>query len=309
MNRPKFIMMCGLVASGKSTKAEELAIKYDATVFSSDNLRKEMFNDVNDQTHNQELFVELHKRIKDCLRSGKSAIMDATNINYKKRMAFLAELKNIHCEKICIVMTTPYKECIKRNSERDRKVPEHVITKMYMNFDPPWYYEGWNYIETEYATGSFASLGWDMDWAEKMQSFNQCNPHHNTSLGNHCLNTMRYLDKMCEKAKEGVGCELRHAAILHDNGKPFTKTFKNGKGEITEIAHYYSHEHTGSYDSLFYDITGLHLYVSVLIRWHMQPYFWEKDNNEKLHSKYRKLWGEDLYRDVMYLHSADKSAH
>ena len=309
MNRPTFLMLCGLPCSGKSTQAMEFATEYDAAIFSSDALRQELFGDVNCQTRNEELFRELHKRIKDCLKSGKSAIYDACNVHYKERKAFLAELKNISCKKICIIMGTPYEECVRRAKVRERQVPEHVIKRMYMHFDPPWYYEGWDYIETEYAPNSFASLGDDMDWAEKMQSFNQCNPHHNTSLGDHCLNTRRYIDKMCAEVGKSIGCELRHAALLHDNGKPFTKTFKNGKGEITEIAHYYSHEHTGSYDSLFYDITGLHLYVAILIRWHMQPYFWEKDNNEKLHNKYRKLWGEDLYRDVMHLHFADKSAH
>ena len=130
-------MMCGLVASGKSTKSKELAEKYNATIFSSDALREEMFGDVNDQLHNQELFVELHKRIKDYLRNGKSAIYDATNINYKRRMAFLAELKSIQCEKICVLMATPYEECCERNEQRDRKVPEHVIRRMYMGFDVP----------------------------------------------------------------------------------------------------------------------------------------------------------------------------
>lgn len=309
MDKVYFLMLVGLPCSGKSTISKELVEKYNATIFSSDELRIEMFGDINDQEHNQELFVELHKRIKDCLRSGKSAIYDACNINHKRRMAFLAELKTIPCEKICVLMATPYEECLRRNSERDRKVPEHVITRMYMNFDPPWYYEGWNYIETEYASNSFASLGWDVEWAEKMQNFNQCNPHHNSSLGNHCFSTKNYLDKRCNKNGKSIGCELRHAALLHDNGKPFTKTFKNGKGEITEVAHYYSHEHTGSYDSLFYDINGLHLYVSVLIRWHMQPYFWEKDRNEKLHNKYKNLWGEQLYNDIMLLHEADKNSH
>ena len=132
--------MIGLPCSGKSTISKELVEKYNATIFSSDELRIEMFGDVNDQEHNQELFVELHKRIKDCLNNGKSAIYDACNINYKRRMAFLAELKNIPCEKICFVMATTYEECIRRNSERERKVPEHVITRMYHNFNIPYIY-------------------------------------------------------------------------------------------------------------------------------------------------------------------------
>ena len=199
MNVPKFIMLCGLPASGKSTKAKELAKEYNATIYSSDALREEMFGDVNDQGHNQELFTELHKRIKDCLRDSGNAIMDCTNINYKRRMAFLAELKNIPCEKICVLMATPYEWCLKRNAERERKVPEE--------------------------------------------------------------------------------------------------------------AHYYNHERVGSYNSLFYEMACYNLRVAVIIRWHMQPYFWEKDNNEKLHSKYRRLWGEDLWHDIVTLHDADKAAH
>ena len=150
MGVPTFVMMCCLVGSGKTVKAQELAKQYDATVFSSDSLREELFGDVNEQSRNQELFTELHKRIKDCLRKGKSAIYDATNIDYKKRMSFLAELKKIPCEKICVLMATPYEECLKRNAERERKVPTYVIERMYRNFDVPWYYEGFDDIQVEY---------------------------------------------------------------------------------------------------------------------------------------------------------------
>lgn len=142
MDKVYFLMLVGLPASGKSTKCKELAEKYNATIFSSDELRIEMFGDVNDQTHNQELFVELHKRIKNCLSNGKSAIYDACSINYKRRMAFLSELKNIPCEKICVVMATPFTVCKMRNEVRERKVPVHVIMRMYKNFNIPYWYEG-----------------------------------------------------------------------------------------------------------------------------------------------------------------------
>lgn len=36
---------------------------------------------------------------------------------------------------------------------------------------------------------------------------------------------------------------------------------------------------------------------------------WEKDNNTKLMEKYRKLWGEELFSKIMFLHEADKNAH
>ena len=310
---PKFIMMVGLPCSGKSTEAKHLANQHNTTVFSSDALREELFNDINHQSDNELLFKELHKRIKNCLASGNSAIYDATNISYKRRMAFLAELKKIPCEKICVLMATPYEECIERNKHRDRKVPERIIKKMYMGFDIPWYYEGWDDITIKYSKGAEGSYGWSRNWAESMKDFNQDNPHHDLSLGGHCLATWKALDQLCKEAPKPlafqVSFDLIHATLLHDCGKPFCKTFTNAKGETTKIAHYYNHEKTGSYNSLFYTAFDDNLYRATLIRWHMTPYFWEKDNNEKMHNKYRKLWGEDLYREIMLLHTCDKMAH
>ena len=49
----KFLMMVGLVGSGKSTKAQELSKEYDATIFSSDALREELYGNIDDQEHNQ----------------------------------------------------------------------------------------------------------------------------------------------------------------------------------------------------------------------------------------------------------------
>lgn len=305
MNKLKLFVMCGLPASGKSHMAQQLAKDHDATIFSSDDLREELFNDVNDQEHNQELFVELHKRIKDCLRNGKSAIFDATNLNYKKRMAFLAELKSIQCEKTCVLMATPYEECFRRNDERERKVPEHAIKRMYMSFDMPHLFEGWDDVTIIYSQEVSKTIRSPFAWVRTVKHYNQDNVHHALTLGEHCEKALEYL---CAN-NDNVAENLKFATLLHDCGKCFCKTFKNAKGEPTEQAHYYTHEKVGSYDSLFYNTGGNPIEIATLIRWHMQPYFWEKDNNEKLHNKYRKLWGESLYQDIMKLHAADKAAH
>lgn len=308
MDIPVFVMMVGLPASGKSTKAQELAKEYNAIIFSSDALRRELYGDESIQGDNTKLFNTLHQQIKTYLKNGYSAILDATNISYKKRMAFLAELKNIPCKKICVLMATPYEECLKRNAERERKVPEHVIERMYRSIDVPWYYEGWNDIQVEY--GEYENyFGWPWDWIARAENYNQHNSHHALTLGEHCRQTRRNVIKIDAERRPITSTEMLYAALLHDEGKMFTQTFKNSKGEVTEQAHYYNHEHCSCYDSLFYEVSCCHLYVATLIRWHMQPYFWEKDNNEKLHSKYRNLWGECLYKDVMTLHQADKEAH
>ena len=108
-----------------------------------------MFGDVNDQEHNAEIFIELHRRCKELLLKQVNIIYDATNINQKKRTAFLRELNGIDCYKKAIVFATPYELCIENNSKRDRKVPEYVIKRMRENFHFPLYGEGFDKIKVK----------------------------------------------------------------------------------------------------------------------------------------------------------------
>lgn len=52
-------MLVGLPASGKSTYAKKLSKKENAIILSSDELRKELFGNINNQNHNAEVFKEL----------------------------------------------------------------------------------------------------------------------------------------------------------------------------------------------------------------------------------------------------------
>lgn len=301
MDKPIFVMMCGLPASGKSVAADYLSKEIDATVFSSDNLRVELFGDVNEQGRNGELFEELHKRIKDCLKSGKNAIYDATNISSKRRRAFVQELKNIKCEKHCVVMATPYEQCLENNKNRDRLVPYDVIDNMYRHWNTPAYFEGWDNIQIKYwddAENSDHVLVRVYCYINDKQN----NPHHTMTLGNHCLAVGNSFEN---------DTLLNYAGLLHDIGKPHVKSFTNSKAEKTDIAHYYGHENVGAYEALFFDYCGNvnALDVSLLVNLHMSPYHWERYNNTKLRDKYKKLWGDEVFDLVMKLHEADKAAH
>ena len=116
----KYICMVGIPASGKSLYAQNIAEQENAVVHSSDVLRKEMFGDecVNDK--NNVLFTELHKRIKSDLKAGRNVIYDACNISYKRRKAFIKELKGIECEKICCLVATPYKKLFKSKQAKGK---------------------------------------------------------------------------------------------------------------------------------------------------------------------------------------------
>lgn len=303
---PTFYMLVGLPASGKSTYAQELSKRTNAIICSSDTIREELYGDENTQANNEEVFQVLHNRIKENLRNNKSVIYDATNISYKRRMNFLTQLKNIECKKNCYVIARPYEFCLKANKERKRIVPKESIKRMYMNFDIPYYNEGWDYISIIFVDVNENFMK-TTSWLLKYKNYDQKNSHHTATLSNHCIKCSDYISEEYSMLKE--------VALIHDCGKPFTQTFINTKGEITEEAHYYQHHCTGSYDSLFFtnlfttNLTGFSLYRAFILRWYMIPYVWEKDNNEKLRLKYLKLWGESLYSDIMILHEADKKAH
>lgn len=303
MNKPVFTMLCGLPGSGKSTYAKELADLTGAVICSSDAIREELFGDINSQTNNDAVFSELHKRVKENLRKSVNVIYDATNISSKRRRAFLRELKNIPCIKECIIMAVPFDECCESNNARERVVPYGVIERMYKNWNTPYWFEGWDEIgikfRDDYEITNVIGI-----WVSENMNFNQDNPHHSCSLGQHCTLVGQDL----------IDNNLLHCAgLLHDCGKPFTKSFINSKGEETDIAHYYQHHCVGAYDSLFFKYPDEvdRLDVSVLINLHMMPYFWDKDkeHGEKTRQKYQKLWGDELYNNVMKLHESDKKAH
>lgn len=239
-------------------------------------------------------------------------IYDATNINYKKRRAFIQKLNKLDVKKIAIMVATPYEECLERNASRERKVPEEVIKRMYYNFYVPQYYEGFDDIQIRYNSEYVFRF-------EELQDISQDNPHHTLSVLEHCDKTCRilYRPKISIRAiTENFTPldEFELAGLLHDIGKLKTKTFVNAKGETTEIAHYYSHEKVGAYDSLFCTmiktlINGEEvkeaLYTIKLIQWHMLLHF---NLSEKSKIKYKNMLGEKTWEDLYFLHKADCEA-
>lgn len=314
---PKFIMLVGLPGSGKSTYIE----KYYANtnVHSSDAIREELSGDVNNQDINQQVFELLHKRVKEDLRNGIDTIYDATNISWRRRKAFLAELTKIPCYKCCVLMATPFEVCVDRQYNRDRQVPYQVIERMYKNFDIPWYNEGWDDISVAYTNSRFTY--YYGDWSCFMLdhlNFDQESEWHSATLGNHCLKTTQWVQNNTNRLNSYTCAETEIAAALHDCGKPFCKAFKDSKGNDSEFAHYYNHENVGAYNSLFYskELGTDNLLVAALIRYHMILHFF-KGWPQKTIDKYEKEFTSshhyleeiDFYTALKVLHEGDSTAH
>lgn len=293
-------MLCGLPGSGKSYEADIIAEEHEAVIHSSDDLRAKLLGDVNNQKKNADIFSILHKNIKEDLQAGKNIIYDATNINSKRRKHFNQNiLKDITCQKIAIIMATPYQQCLANNSNRERQVPEKVIKRMYMNWQTPYYYEGFDIIQIVLWQDDYIS---PQKWLESVMSYDQKNHHHSLTLGQHSAKAYETIRSNCD--------ELYYAAMLHDCGKPFTQVFLDSKGNTSEDAHYFQHANVGAYDSFFY-MSNIKRVDSLLTSWliekHMEMYQCDKDKS--LANKRKALWGDEFYGLVEQLHQADREAH
>lgn len=291
MKKPKFYMLVGLSGSGKSSYnfGEEI-IK-----ISSDALRAELYGDENDQTHNAEIFNELHKRIIKHLKAGDNVVYDATNLSRRRRIAFLNNIKHINCNKNCIVFCTPFEECVKRDSSRARTVGREVIFKQVKQFQVPLFEEGWdNIFAITVDDDKKTNLP---DLLHEASFVEHDNPHHLETVGAHL--TMAY-NLSC--SNNDPIC-LMTAALYHDIGKIFTKVFYNSKGEKSDIAHFYDHEKVSTYlfitSHQFTDRFGLT--IAWLIENHMRPYF-------QGYEKWKEKQNQEMIKALEKLHEYDKQA-
>lgn len=295
----EFIMMVGLSGSGKSTFASKYDIPntyFETKRISSDEVRERICGDAKDQSRNNEVFEILHKEIINALKSNYNVIFDATNLTIKDRRSILQKIKNIPCIKRCIIMATPIDICRKRNSIRDRVVPDDVITRQINKFEIPFYEEGFDYIDV--------IVDGNCDYREmQIPDIDQKNPHHKLTLKEHS-------EKVFLNLKSDNDALLL-AAYYHDIGKIYTQSFDK-KG----IAHYYHHANVGTYEMLTHGFdypkyTGRHdwssdcLEILFYINYHMRPFDWTSD---KTREKYRNIFGARKFDNLLLLHEADKEA-
>lgn len=290
--KPTLYVLVGIPGAGKTTYAAS-AYK-DATHISSDVIRKELYGDESIQGDSNQVFELMKSRSVNAIKEGKDVVYDATNIQRKYRVALLQNFKSIECAKTCVCVIAPIHICIERNKKRGRKVPEAVLFRMLRQFNVPHTSEGFDVVEVKYTAnidhGGVCRLIYhgNDDYNTPLIDVLQDNPHHDFSIGKHCIQTLNTLNNDALRNKD-----LCIAAWCHDIGKAFTQTYDEGG-----IAHYFNHENVSSYMTLAF---GYGLNSAWLVEAHMKPFTWHNDIPEK----FIKFYGKDFVDSLMLLHKAD----
>lgn len=155
-----FIMMVGLPASGKSHYVREKSYHFNndrsrrTVVASTDNYIELVAMDEM-KTYNQVFAEAIKPATKYCLdlvekgvRDKSHIIWDQTNVSASSRVSKLRLIPGCYFKK-CVVVHCPDTDTwnVRLKSRIGKQIPDHVLTSMAQNFQPPTLAEGFDEIE------------------------------------------------------------------------------------------------------------------------------------------------------------------
>lgn len=138
--RGELLLLCGVSGSGKSSLAARHARDHsqDQIVISLDEIRKRLTGDAADQSANRKVVSIAKERVREALRDGHTALLDATNIRRELRQQWVQlgrdykALVTIHVQ-----LALPH-TISERNASRQRSVPAKVLERQLARFQLPW---------------------------------------------------------------------------------------------------------------------------------------------------------------------------
>ncbi len=274
-------------------KVQECAKERDAFLFVQDTEEEDLYEDADHRKLTQE---ELLAVLKEKLAQGNNVVLQAFLFNRKKRRPFLGVCRETNAHTELHLLLRPYEDCLKGMNGKEKAQKK----RFFSGFETPYYCEGWDSILPEETTDVKKTD--PREHIASLMGFQQENPHHLETLGQH----MSWTYDICRKFHNE---DLAMVALLHDIGKVRAKTYVNSRGEITETAHYNNHQNMGAYEVFFFDLRDRDvLLISWLISHHMQPQFWKRENGEKAKETFLKENGEELVSLLLKLHEADDAS-
>lgn len=132
---PKLIMMRGLPASGKSTKAKEIMDKFGGYVRLNRDLMRTMLHFDRFTGRNEGITIDLQVAMaENLLAKGIGVIIDDTNLGDRHLDRWKNIAKKTDSKFEVMEMKTTMHECVERDYSRKDSVGKHVITNMALQY-------------------------------------------------------------------------------------------------------------------------------------------------------------------------------
>jgi predicted kinase len=140
---PRIVLAIGLPGSGKSTWFRRRGL----VPLSSDLLRQLLYDNAADQRDPDRVFRLLRRLLAERLELGRPvSYVDATNLTRRERAPFFRLARQYGAKVEALFFDTPLEQCLQRNEQRRRRVPEGAVRRMAARLEPPTFAEGFSRI-------------------------------------------------------------------------------------------------------------------------------------------------------------------
>ncbi len=130
----KMIIMQGLPASGKSTKAQEFVAQGNTVRLNKDLLRTMLHFDKFTGINEGITRTVARTLAKELLAEGTSVVIDDTNLNAGTMQSWVDLAKEVGAKIQHERIDTPVEECLRRDALREKQVGSHVIVQMALQY-------------------------------------------------------------------------------------------------------------------------------------------------------------------------------
>lgn len=131
------ILLIGLPGCGKSTLAKQMMADCPALrLVSTDHIRQQLFGDESIQGPWLKVWAEVERQLSarsQQVRQGQAAavVYDATNAVRRNRRDVIQLARSVGFTRLSgIWLDVSMEECLRRNQQRDRQVPQEIIERM-----------------------------------------------------------------------------------------------------------------------------------------------------------------------------------
>lgn len=137
-NPLELTLLVGAPGSGKSTYRNTLI---NSKVICMDDERQRLCGTPNDMSKNTEVFNNCFKELNRSLRANESVTWDATSWTRKARKPLIDAARSHGAQVGIVYFDLPVETLLKRNVEREKRVPDDVVWRFYKQLETPASYE------------------------------------------------------------------------------------------------------------------------------------------------------------------------